>query len=122
MNDRATHMQLCEQIADQEAERDEVRAILGKLTEADLDARIDYAQHTQERWQAAPFAVGATNHAHRYSACSSCGTGPCRAPEACEMAEPEDLAIWRGLGNALLAVAVMASIAIVLAAVTGRMA
>lgn len=96
MNDRRTHFDLLEQVADSTEERDNVRRILGAelrdqtsrlplLTEADLDA--------QERWKRAPFAVGAVTHAHRYSrrACSLCESGLhfCATPDACQLADDE---------------------------------
>lgn len=96
MNDRRTHFDLLEQVADSTEERDNVRRILGAelrdqtsrlplLTEADLDA--------QERWKRAPFAVGAVTHAHRYSrrACSLCESGLhfCASPDACQLADDE---------------------------------
>ena len=76
------HNDLLSQVADSREERDNVRRILGGLTERDLDA--------QEAWKRAPFAHGPANHAHRYSACQSgpCAGGrkPCPSAEACQMA------------------------------------
>ena len=97
MNDRQTHIDLLEQVTASTAERDAVRRILsehwsepepgvyvaGGLTEDDLDA--------QERFERAPFPIGAANNAHRYSACQSgpCegGTKLCPTPAACQCAE-----------------------------------
>jgi hypothetical protein len=83
MNDRQTHIDLLAQVADSTEERDNVRRILGGMTEDDLDA--------QERFKRAPFPIGAANHAHRYSACQSgpCagGTKLCPTPAACQCAE-----------------------------------
>lgn len=109
MNDRRTHFDLLDQVADSTEERDNVRRVLGAelrdqtsrlplLTEADLDA--------QERWKRAPFAIGAVTHAHRYSrpsesnpaepltsrrACSLCESGMhfCASPDACQLADDE---------------------------------
>lgn len=78
-----THRDLLDQVESDRATRDNIRRILSEpLTEADLDA--------QEKWKRAPFAVGATNHAHRYSrACSLCESGMhyCASPQACQLAD-----------------------------------
>lgn len=92
MNDRsnyATHADLLAQVADSAEEDAHVRRVLGgRVSEAELD---EY-----ERWRRAPVAVGATNHAHRYSTCVSgpCDQGRklCPSPEACQRSEPDNRA------------------------------
>ena len=96
---------LLEQVADNRAERDEVRRILSaQVTDAEItrlnaeraaevEARVQLNAEQHARWRAAPHAVGPATHAHRYSACASgpCkgGTRPCPSPEACQTsAEP----------------------------------
>ena len=79
-----THADLLDQVTDDEAEKRNVRRILGAplpLREEDLDAH--------QRYLLAPFPVAPANHAHRYSACRS---GPCQqgrklcpSPEACQL-------------------------------------
>lgn len=94
--DRSTyqvHYDLLAQVADSAAEEAHVRRVLSSpLTEADLDAH--------EKWKRAPFAIGATNHAHRHSrpACSRCESGMthCVTPEACERAEAAARKLPRG--------------------------
>ena len=83
MNDRQVHIDLLSQVADSTAERDNVRRILGGITEDELDAH--------ERYKRTPFPTTQHNHAHRYSACQSgpCagGTKLCPTPAACQCAE-----------------------------------
>ena len=103
MNDRsnyATHADLLAQVADSAEEDAHVRRVLGgRVSEAELD---EY-----ERWRRAPVAVGATNHAHRYSTCHGpCeqGRNPCPSPDACECAErpaPSSGDFWRVLALVL---------------------
>lgn len=85
----ATHADLLAQVADSAEEDAHVRRVLGaRVSEAELD---EY-----EQWRRAPHPVGATNHAHRFSACKS---GPCEqgrklcpSPEACQCSEPDNRA------------------------------
>ena len=93
MNDRSnnysTHSDLLVQVADSAEEDAHVRRVLGaRVSEAELD---EY-----EQWRRAPFPIGATNHAHRYSACKSgpCEQGrkPCPSTEACQCSEPDNRA------------------------------
>jgi hypothetical protein len=95
MENRHTHFELADQHERDQATRDNVRSILGPLTEADLDA--------QQAYKRAPFPTTRHNHAHRHSAgtlvylkrqsCSACDGGltHCSTPEACERAtDPPD--------------------------------
>ena len=103
-SDRRTHMDLLDQVATSTHERDEVRRILGGLTEADIDAQIRYKRPSWTQ--------------HTQSACSGAclqGRSACLCPEACQISEPDDaLAIWRGLRLALGIVAA-AALAVALA-------
>ena len=113
MNDLSNYTKradLLAQVADSAEEDAHVRRVLGaRVNEAELD---EY-----EQWRRAPFPIGATNHAHRYSACKSgpCngGTKLCPSPEACGCAETDDRIARVGVGVVLIVVAVLMAGAIV---------
>jgi hypothetical protein len=107
------HNDLLSQVADSTEERDNVRRILGGLTEADLDA--------QQAWKRSPWPYSPANHAHRHSACSGpCEQGrrPCPCPDSCQEPERDSpragdllrtvalfLAAWAVVATVLLGVA-----------------
>jgi len=105
MNDLSNYTKsadLLAHVADSAEEDAHVRRVLGaRVSEAELD---EY-----EQWRRAPFPIGATNHAHRFSACKSgpCeqGRNPCPSPDACECAEqrptPRSGDFWRVLALVL---------------------
>lgn len=86
-SNHATHLDLLAQVADSTHERDEVRRILSAAAIRSIDTAIS-----------GPMPLDTFAGCH--GPCSQ-GRRFCPTPDACQIAEPDTFAIWRGLRVAI---------------------